>query len=98
MLLKCWHGCDIEQIVGALGLEIADLFPPKPENGHGAGPLKRRRLLTAGQTLDLVNDELQLVALAASNIANGVELSDDDRARLLTAAGRVAYLRDEVKA
>lgn len=96
VLLRCWHGCDIEQIVTALGLELTDLFPPKPENGHGSGPLKRRRLITAGQALDLLHDEAQLVALCAANIANGVEINDDDRSRVLTAAGRVCILRDEV--
>jgi hypothetical protein len=96
VLLKCWHGCDVEQIVGALGLELTDLFPPKPTNGHGSGPLKKRRLITDRQALDLLHDEAQLVALCAANIANGVELTDDDRSRVLTAAGRVCILRDEV--
>lgn len=96
VLLRCWQGCDIEQIVGALGLELNDLFPPKPENGHRSGPLKRRRLLTANQALDLLHDEAQLIALSAANIANGVELTDDDTSRVLTAAGRVSILRDEV--
>jgi hypothetical protein len=93
VLLKCWAGCSAERIAGSLGLQLSDLFPPRESH---ARPLKRRRLITAGQALDLLHDESQLVALTAANIANGVEVTDEDRARCLTAAGRVAYLRDEV--
>ena len=34
--------------------------------------------------------------VTAGNIAYGVEVTDEDRARCLTAAARVAYLHDEV--
>ena len=95
VLLKCWHGCDMEQVTNALGIEVADLFPPR--ESHGA-PLQRRRLLPARQALDLLHDEAQLIALCGSNIAHGVELTDDDRDRCLIAAGRIAYLRDEARA
>lgn len=66
VLLKCWKGCDAEQVAAAIGLELSDLFPPKPQAGHGTGPMKRRRLITAGQALNLLHDEAQLVALAGS--------------------------------
>jgi DNA-binding transcriptional ArsR family regulator len=34
VLLKCHAGCDIKAIVQALGLELRDLFPPKPERAR----------------------------------------------------------------
>jgi hypothetical protein len=95
VLLKCWHGCSADEVSGALGLELSDLFPPR--ESHGA-PLKKRRLISAGQALDLLHDEAQLVAMCAANITHGILLSGDDKARVLAAAGRVAYLRDEVMA
>lgn len=96
VLLRCFKsGCGPDEIAAALGLELSDLFPSREH--HGA-PLQRRRLLSAGQALELLHDEAQLVALCGSNIAHGVELTEDDRARCLTAAGRIAYLRDEVRA
>lgn len=95
VLLHCFAGCSVDEVVAAIGLDLADLFPPR--ESHGA-PLQRRRLLSAAQALELLTDEAQLVALCGSNIANGVELTDDDRDRCLTAAGRIAYLRDEVRA
>lgn len=96
VLLRCFKSeCDVERIVGALGLEIGDLFPPRESH---AAPPRRRRLLTAGQALDLLNDEAQLVAVCAANIGNSVELTDTDRARVLQAAGRIGYLVAEVHA
>lgn len=95
VLLHCFAGCEVSDVIGGLGLDVSELFPPR--ESHGA-PLRRRRLLTAGQALDLLHDEAQLIALCGSNIAHGVELTDDDRDRCLTAAGRIAYLLDEVRA
>jgi hypothetical protein len=94
VLLKCFKsGCGPDDIAAALGLELSDLFPPRESH---AGPMRRRRPITAGQALDLLHDEAQLIALCAANIGHGVELTDSDRARCLTAAGRIAHLRDEV--
>lgn len=98
VLLRCWHGCDVDAVAHGLGLELSDLFPPKPEAGAGAGPLKRRRLLTAGQALQLLADESNVAAVAAANLANGGPFTDADRERLLQAAGRIAWLREEVMA
>ena len=94
VLLHCFKSeCDAETIAAAIGLTLEQLFAPR--DSHGASP-QRRRMLTAHQALDLLADEANLVFVAAGNIAHGVELRDEDRARCLTAAGRVAYLRDEV--
>ena len=94
VLLKCWKGCSVEEVLGAIGLEMHDLFP---ERLTGSPPMRRRGLLSAVQALNLLHDEVQLIALAGSNIAHGVELTDADRDRVLQAAGRIAYLRDGVR-
>lgn len=93
VLLKCWHGCGADEVAGALGLELSDLFPPRDR--HGA-PLQKRRLISDRQALELLGDEANLVAVAAANVANGVTLTADDKTRLLRAAERVSYLRQEV--
>ena len=100
VLIHGEHGTGKELVARALhasslGLEVTDLFPPRESQG---GPLPRRRLLSAGQALDLLHDEAQLIALCGSNIAHGVELTEADQERCLAAAGRIAYLRDEVTA
>ena len=94
VLLKCFKlECNIESICATLGLEVSDLFPPR---GSQATRLQPRRLLTPAQAIELWRDDAQFVALCACNIAHGVALTDDDRAGCLSAAGRIAYLADEV--
>jgi len=95
LLIHCFAGCGIDEIVGAIGLDLSDLFPPRESRG---APLQRRRLLSAAQALELLHSEAQLIALCGSNIARGVQLTADDLDRCLTAAGRIAYLREEVRA
>jgi hypothetical protein len=98
VLLRCWQGCDVERVVQAMGLDLSDLFPPKPTNGYAGTPLKRRRLLTAGQALDLLDVEITLTMLVANDIARG-ELPDaTTRDRLLLSAARVSMLRTEASA
>lgn len=55
---------------------------------------RRPRALPAGAALQVLASEALLVAVAAANVAKGVVLSDDDRARLRTAAARVAAVRE----
>lgn len=98
VLLKCWQGCSVDQVAQALGLELADLFPPRPQPGHGSGPMKRRRLISAGQALDLLDSEMTLAIVCSADMANGVPLSEETRQRLLQGAARVSVLRDEVRA
>ena len=93
VLLKCWHGCSVEEVAHALGLELVDLFPSQLT---GSPPIRRRGVLSASQALDLLHDEAQLIVLCAHYTRNGVPLDDDDIDRVLQAAQRIAYLRDEV--
>lgn len=96
VLLRCWKSqCPAESIAAAVGLSVFDLFPERPAPGGGASPPRRRRMLTAGQALQLLDAEAGIVAVAAENLAFGLSLSDADRARLRTSAARVAYLRRE---
>lgn len=97
VLLRCWQGCEVDQIAHALGLELSDLFPPKPQ-GHSGKPIQRRRLLTAGQALDLLDAEMTLAIVCASDMARGEALADATRERLMQAAARVSLMREEVRA
>ena len=98
VLLKCFKlGCDPEAIARAIGLEVTDLFPQSVAGG-GTPPPKRRRMLTPRQALDLLDHEAGIVAIAASDLARGIALSEADKARVLKAAARITVLREEVMA
>lgn len=94
VLLHCFGGCQVADVVGALGLDMADLFPPRERTGKE--PRRIARTLTNGQALDLLDREANLVAVAAANLAHGKTLTVSDRARLMVAAGRIAAIAREV--
>ena len=95
VLLRCWSGCQLDTVVGALGLELEDLFPPRE---NSAGKPARRRLITASQALDLLAGEMTLAVVCLADIAVGKQLDDATRERCLLAAARVTLLREEVHA
>jgi hypothetical protein len=95
VLLRCWHGCTVDQVAGALGLELSDLFPPRESS---AGRPTRRRMITAGQALDLLTSEMTLAVVCLADLGDGKELDDATRERLLLGAARVSMMRDEVHA
>lgn len=85
VLLHCFAGCSVEDIVSAVGLELADLFPPRPI--PYAKP--ERQPFPAIDVLRAVAHEALLCALAASDMAKGKVLSSDERERLNRAALRL---------
>ncbi len=94
VLVHCFAGCSVPEIVASIGLELHDLFPPR-DMPPGA-PKRTPKVLTASQALDLLHGESMFVAVCAGNIGQGVTLTDADRARAIKAAGRVNFLRDQV--
>ena len=93
VLVHCFSGCSADAVVAALGLSLADLFPPRKLSGNE--PKRQPRLSTAGQALELLDREAQLVAVAASNMLHGVVLNQNDLTRITQAAGRITWFRDE---
>ncbi len=93
VLLHCFAGCTVAEIVGAMGLELHDLFPPR--DAPPGTPKRTPRLLTASQALDLLTDESLLVAVAAANVGHGVALTTVDKDRVLVAAGKINWMRHE---
>jgi hypothetical protein len=85
VLLKCFSGCSVPEIVSAVGLGLDALFPPRPSH-HQRG---ERRPFPAADVLRALTSEALIVAVAGSYLGNGGTLSDDDRARLLLAAERI---------
>ena len=98
VLLKCFKGCDVSQVIGAVGLEVTDLFPHAVGPGGGCPQLRRRAMLSARQAIDLIEFECLLVWTAAFNLANGHALTREDLERLAVAGRRIQAAIDEVRA
>lgn len=61
-----------------------------------SGPTRARRI-PAGEALDLLYEDSLLAWVAAGNLANGVRLTDRDRADLSRAADRVFLVSQEAR-
>jgi hypothetical protein len=59
-------------------------------------PRRRPCGLPAREALLLLREEAMLVAVAAGNLAHGVALGEEDRARLATCAALIQRIADEV--
>jgi DNA primase len=85
VLAHCFSGCATEQVLGAIGLTFDALFPEKPIQ-HAA---RERQPFPARDVLATLADEALIAAVAAANLAQGVTLTEADRARLLLASERI---------
>jgi len=95
-LVHCFAGCEVADVLGAVGLTMDVLFPPRPAGGdYTVNKTRKPRLLTASQALELLTDESLLIAVAGGNLAHGVVLTAADLERVQQAAGRCRWLHDQ---
>lgn len=85
-LLKCFAGCGAADVVAAVGLELRDLFPERPAE-HRRKP--SRAWLDARDVLACIATEGEVIAIAASDLADGLTFSPADADCIAQAAGRV---------
>lgn len=83
-LIHCFAGCSVHEVVGAIGLEIGDLFPPRDHYGK-----PERRPFPAMDALRGIAFEALVVSAAASALLAGHPFSPADRERLSMAATRI---------
>lgn len=93
VLLHCFAGCSVDEVVGAVGLEMSDLFPPRPiQDGHK----RERHPFSAGDALRCLDFEATLVLVAAQDVLAGKSLSVTDRERLAVAVERINLAKGAV--
>lgn len=93
ILVHDFAGCSPADILAAVGMELKDLFP-EPLDHHKGAVRDRRHQHAAGEALKLLAHESLVALVAAENMAKGSTLTDDDRARLGLAAGRIRAARE----
>jgi len=86
VLIHCFAGCSVEQVLAGAGLDWDAVFPERPIADRKA-PIRQPFL--GAQVVRAVGFEALLVAAAAANIAFHVELSKEDRERLILASERI---------
>ena len=93
ILLHCFAGCSIQEVLAAMGIDFSELFPPNTINLKHIGANK----FDAHKTIHSLSDDI-LVALTASRmLIRGEMLTETDINRLTLAVGRFQEARTLVR-
>jgi hypothetical protein len=93
LLLHCFAGCQVHDVLAAVGLRVGDLFMRK--DLRSMTPSERSRLRQAAllprwrAALDVLGTEASVVLIGACQLGDGAPLDDTDMTRLRVAALRI---------
>jgi hypothetical protein len=95
LLIHCHAGCGTEAILDAIGLEFADLYPPRPEHRR---PTRYALTKTELQQIaDILALETEVIRLYARDAAAGKIIPETDRQRFQTAKDRVDHVQQTLR-
>jgi len=91
ILLHCFAGCPVDSVVGAIGMDMTDLFPPdeKRRDYPVEGKPRLKPAFYASDLIRILAFEALVVSICAHDIRKGKKLSDDDNERLKVAQQRI---------
>ena len=92
-LVHCFAGCGAADVIGAVGLQFADLFPPRETFDHDRRYSRQRPRFDALAALHAVAHEVAVIAVIASE---STAPHAEDYERLLLAAIRIHAALDAV--
>ncbi|MVF24288.1 hypothetical protein EVC37_22155 [Methylocaldum sp. BRCS4] len=91
VLIRCFAGCGPTEILGAVGLELRDLFPPR-ESGYATRPTAPR--IPWRDVFEALEVDLTACSLAFSDLAAGKQFMPQDAAYI---SARAADLADKIR-
>lgn len=94
ILVYCFAGCEVHDVLASVGLELKDLFPEPLPKAHGEGYGPARERIHPADALKLLDHEATLAAIVASDAAEGRPISAEDADRAALAAGRIRAALD----
>ena len=95
VLLNCFPGCEANEILRAVGLELKDLYP-QAVTGH-ARPVRPNHWHAAKEALRIQAFDSLFVAVVAESLASGKPLLAEDQDRLLKVADRMRRIWESVR-
>jgi hypothetical protein len=90
ILLHCFGGCAVEDVLSAIGLEFDDLFPNKLNERCP----RERRPFPAADVLRAVSFEALVAGIILGRLGAGHALTEDDRQRAFLACARLIAAAD----
>jgi hypothetical protein len=94
VLLYDFGGCQVGDVLAAVGLTVADLFPQRlAGHSHAATHSK----IPARDLLEIVSHETSIVAVIVTDLIAKKTISDTDWQRLALAVSRIGKAADYVR-
>jgi hypothetical protein len=93
ILLHCFAGCDPDQIVGAVGLELSDLMPPKDPHFRDDQRARLAVPFTPEQAILCLGTESTFLFVTIADITRGKPLDSLTKDRMIEAAARINEAR-----
>jgi hypothetical protein len=95
VLVRDFGGCDVEDVLGAVGLTFADLYPETIDTSREAGGDRRYRSrerlpFDAGALLRALHADVLMAATIVSRMLDNNAIDDAERDALWRCAGRLA--------
>lgn len=95
LLVHDFGGCEVGDVLEAVGLTLSDLFPQslrrlRVEGGHGSTMLH----IPARDLLEIISAETSVVVILAADLLDGRVIGATDWQRLALAAARIHRARD----
>lgn len=92
LLVHCFGGCDAAAVVGAVGLELGDLFPERDRLAPAGKPSRLK--LPAAQALEILHREALTIYVVACDMRSSRAINDTDFDRLAVAIRRVGQIAE----
>lgn len=84
ILLHCFAGCNVDEVLSAIGMTINDLFPQRLQGGK-----PERRPFPAAEVLRAIAIEAQVISIVAADVVKGVVLDAKTKDRVFLATERI---------
>ena len=95
VLVHCFAGCGVGDVLSAVGLTLADLyFRPLRGAGPAGGYPRTYSRLSAHDALAALDHEVTVAVLILSDLAARRQISETELSRLIQAAARIGAVRD----
>jgi hypothetical protein len=89
VLLHCFAGCDIDEVLGAIGMEMSDLFPETDRYDHSKPSKPVKPAFYATDLLRIIAFEAVVVSIADYDMSRGKQLGEKDMERMKVAFERI---------
>lgn len=98
VLIHCFAGCHVEQVIDALGLTFADLYPPKLVTPYSRSKSPRKPpKFSAGEMLRLAVFESTVIVIAMRQLLTTKAINELDFQRVEQALDTLHEINAEVR-